>query len=97
MTFSLTCGCIQGADGSTLVVCDHHRVESATWPNTMPQLIMMAAALAEKDAEIARLREAVEALGVIGDGYCFCHHNRDERKDDHEPECDVLRKVLEAK
>lgn len=44
------------------------------------------------------LLEAVKALGVIGEGYCFCSSNRigdDSRQ--HEPECADLRAIIEGK
>lgn len=41
----------------------------------------------ELEAERDRLREALGALGVIGDGYCFCSEHRDPHKERHEPEC----------
>jgi multidrug resistance efflux pump len=42
-----------------------------------------------------RLRSAVEALGAMPEGYCFCSQNRigDDSKV-HEPECADLRKEL---
>lgn len=33
------------------------------------------------------LLAALGALGVIGNGYCFCSHDRDPDKADHQPEC----------
>jgi hypothetical protein len=40
------------------------------------------------------LLEAAQALGVIGDGYCFCASNRDPHKAKHEPECRDLRTAM---
>ena len=55
----------------------------------------------ECDCGAARdaLQEALEALGVMPDGYCFCFGSeRDPRKPDHEHtgECRVARSVLSA-
>jgi hypothetical protein len=45
------------------------------------------------------LKSAVEALGALPDGYCFCSANRhgDGTPESHEPECRELRAALEAK
>ena len=40
------------------------------------------------------IRDALAALGVIGDGYCFCSENRDPHKSAHEPECRDARAAL---
>ena len=40
------------------------------------------------------LLEALQALGVIGGGYCFCHKFRDPFKDGHEPECRDARAAI---
>ena len=37
------------------------------------------------------LHAALTAIGVIGNGYCFCSENRDTLKKDHEPECSYAR------
>ena len=52
-------------------------------------------AIAAKDAEIARLVDAAEALGAMPEGCCFCSADRigDESKI-HEPECRDLRAAL---
>lgn len=39
---------------------------------------------------------AAMALGVIGNGYCFCSRNRDPDRYHHEPECRDLRAALAA-
>ena len=41
-----------------------------------------------------KLIGALGALGVIGNGYCFCSEDRDPDKADHEPECADARQVL---
>ena len=50
-----------------------------------------------RDAVIARLVEAVGALGAMPEGYCFCSAHRigDDSKV-HEPECRDLRATLAA-
>ena len=50
-----------------------------------------------RDAVIARLVEAVGALGAMPEGYCFCSAHRigDDSKV-HEPECADLRAALAA-
>lgn len=42
------------------------------------------------------LKSAVEALGALPDGYCFCRANRhgDGTPESHEPECRELRAAL---
>ena len=35
--------------------------------------------------------ESACALGVIGNGYCFCSHDRDPERAFHEPECQEMR------
>lgn len=47
--------------------------------------------------EIEALREAIEALGAMPEGYCFCSSDRvgdDSKK--HEPECRDLRAALKG-
>ena len=53
-------------------------------------------AWAEYDT-LTRLAEAVEALGAMPEGYCFCGKDRigDDSKT-HEPECRDLRAALAA-
>jgi hypothetical protein len=48
------------------------------------------------DERVARLLSAAEALGVIGNGYCFCDQNRDPDKADHVPECHELRAAIDG-
>jgi hypothetical protein len=44
-----------------------------------------------------KLKGAIEALGVIGNSYCFCSGNRlDDDTSWHEPECQNICKALEA-
>ena len=47
------------------------------------------------DADFQALRSAVEALGAMPEGYCFCSEGRigDDSKT-HEPECADLRAAL---
>lgn len=42
------------------------------------------------------LAEAIQALGVLPEGYCYCHPGRDAARPDelHFPECRDLRRVL---
>ena len=49
------------------------------------------------DADFAILTEAMQALGAMPEGYCFCSENRigDDSKT-HEPECRDLRAALKA-
>lgn len=51
-------------------------------------------ALTDRGAEIERLRDAIGTLGAIGNGYCFCSHDRDPDKADHQPECRDARQAL---
>ena len=46
-------------------------------------------------ADKAELLSAIQALGVLPDGYCFCRSNRcgDDSKT-HEPECRDLRAAI---
>lgn len=44
----------------------------------------------ERDA----LLEKLCAIGVIGDGYCFCSRDRDPGKHEHQPECAEARQVI---
>lgn len=44
--------------------------------------------------QAVELLEAICALGVIGDGYCFCLRVRDPDKDQHEPECHDVRAAI---
>jgi len=48
-------------------------------------------------AELERLRSAIEALGAMPEGYCFCSKDRigDDSKT-HEPECADLREALKG-
>lgn len=57
----------------------------------------MAAACASRDEVIKGLVEAVEGLGAMPEGYCFCSAHRigDDSKT-HEPECRDLRAALAA-
>jgi hypothetical protein len=41
--------------------------------------------------EMEQVLEAMCGLGAIGNGYCFCSHDRDPDKIDHEPECRDMR------
>lgn len=50
----------------------------------------IAALLAERDA----LLSALCSIGVIGPGYCFCSHDRDPDKTDHQPECADARAAI---
>lgn len=47
------------------------------------------------DADFAKFVEAVQALGAMPEGYCFCSKDRigDDSKE-HEPECADLRALL---
>jgi hypothetical protein len=40
------------------------------------------------------LLEALCALGVIGDGYCFCSSDRDPEKAEHQGECREARAAI---
>lgn len=52
--------------------------------------------MSKQEMELAL--EAICALGVIGDGYCFCSKDRDPDKRMHEPECrDVLSAIAALK
>lgn len=48
--------------------------------------------------DVRRQRDAMLnaacALGVIGNGYCFCSSDRNPEKNNHEPECDDLRAAI---
>jgi hypothetical protein len=46
------------------------------------------------EARCQALESALRALGVCGNGYCFCSQNRDPDKIDHEPECNYARALL---
>lgn len=37
---------------------------------------------------------ALQALGVVGDGYCYCSHERNPERADHEPECRDARAAI---
>jgi hypothetical protein len=52
--------------------------------------------ISELEAERDRLREVLGALGVIGNGYCFCSEHRDPHKEQHQPECRLARAALEG-
>lgn len=43
--------------------------------------------------------QALEALGALPDGYCFCHRNRDAHKPEHEHtgECREARAAIERR
>jgi hypothetical protein len=45
---------------------------------------------------ITELRDVLGALGVIGNGYCFCSEHRDPHKEQHQPECRLARAALEG-
>lgn len=45
-------------------------------------------------AKNRQLREAIEALGAMPGGYCFCSRDRGPDKDTHEPECRDIRSAL---
>lgn len=45
-------------------------------------------------ASFDALASALRALGVCGEGYCFCATNRDPAKADHEGECVEARRAL---
>lgn len=49
------------------------------------------------DEIVERLVEAIQALGAMPEGYCFCSKDRigDDSKI-HEPECRDLRRALAA-
>lgn len=51
----------------------------------------------EPKSETPDALDALCALGVIGGGYCFCSHDRDPDKADHQPECADARAVIEAR
>jgi len=55
----------------------------------------LAARPASPDTRVGDLISAIEAAGVMPEGYCFCSENRigDDSKI-HEPECRDLRKAL---
>ena len=59
-------------------------------------LIRMSKLLEAAD-EIERLRVALKTLGVIGNGYCFCSHDRARDRATHEPECRDARAASEGK
>lgn len=52
--------------------------------------VNVAALLAERD----ELLSALCSIGVIGPGYCFCSHDRDPDKTDHQPECADARAAI---
>lgn len=58
------------------------------------QFVAMAASM---DEDFQSLRDAVEALGAMPEGYCFCSKDRvgDDSKA-HEPECADIRKELKG-
>lgn len=53
---------------------------------------------AQLKAEIEQQRDellaALQSLGVIGSWYCFCSHDRDPDKTEHEPECHDARAAI---
>ena len=57
----------------------------------------MEATIIAQAAELERLRSAIEALGAMPEGYCFCSKDRigDDSKT-HEPECADLREALKG-
>lgn len=40
------------------------------------------------------LLQALESLGALPDGYCFCPENRDAGKEDHTGECHLARGAI---
>lgn len=56
---------------------------------------MSIAALIHAPDTLRQVREAIEALGAMPEGYCFCSKDRigDDSKI-HEPECRDLRAAL---
>ena len=42
------------------------------------------------------LVDALKALGVMPDGYCWCAHDRDPKKDNHTGECVAAKKVIHS-
>jgi hypothetical protein len=62
-------------------------------PSLEPAPLTVADALAVP--EVRALVDAVQAIGAMPEGYCFCSNNRigDDSKS-HEPECAELRAAL---
>ena len=57
-----------------------------------------AAMATSMDADFQALRSAVEALGAMPEGYCFCSKDRiGNDSKTHEPECADLRAILMEK
>jgi hypothetical protein len=76
---------ITSADGKQLLGHAYHSSFANDYYPPFPQ----ADANARLWAAAPELLSALEALGVMQDGYCFCPHNRDPHKGDqlHTGEC----------
>lgn len=46
-------------------------------------------------AKAERLGVAIQALGSLPEGYCYCGQDRDPLKSIHEAECRILREAME--
>lgn len=79
-----------------------HRRNSDTANYQVERMLAMSVSMdADFEAATTRhnaLKSAVEALGALPDGYCFCSSNRhgDGAPESHEPECRELRAALVA-
>ena len=67
------------------------RGESLRWQNGCNAALDRAEAA---EAKVAKLREAIEAHGMLPNGFCVCSNNRDGEKSNHQPECRDLRAAL---
>lgn len=46
------------------------------------------------ERKVEKLREAIEAHGMLPNGFCVCSKDRDGEKSNHQPECRDLRAAL---
>lgn len=80
-----------------LTVQSHLTISDTKTNATLAVLVMGSGRAREVGALLASapdLLGALGALGVIGNGYCFCSKERDPDKADHEPECAGARAAI---
>jgi hypothetical protein len=66
--------------------CDRKAMDDAALISTMRNMI----------EPLAELWAAVEALGAMPEGYCYCNGFRDAGQNNHDPECRDIRAALAA-